>query len=164
MEVEKTVIYFSKVNPNGKIPSKRKEDAGYDLYACFEEEQIIIQPNEICLVPTGIATAFNSNYVLIVKERSSSGSKGLAVRMGVIDSGYRGEIMVGLNNTNNRPIIITKKSDYNDSGTILYPYNKAIAQAILLVVPNVLINEIPYDELLKYVSERKDSFLGASGK
>ena len=72
--------------------------------------------------------------------------------------------MVGLNNTNNRPIIITKKSDHNDSGTILYPYNKAIAQAILLVVPNVLINEIPYDELLKYVSERKDSFLGASGK
>ena len=38
-------LYFAKVNPNAIIPSKRLEDAGYDLYACFDEDYMVIQPH-----------------------------------------------------------------------------------------------------------------------
>jgi len=168
MRVEDHNIYFSKTSDKAVVPSKRSEDAGFDLYSCFDESEIVLQRNEIKLIPTGIATAFSPNYVLFVKERSSTGSIGLSVRMGVIDSGYRGEIKIGLNNTSDKIIIISKKVDKvthdEATNTVYYPYSKGIAQAVLLKIPNVSSTEIPYDELLKFSSERMDSFLGASGK
>ena len=167
MVKEQGTIYFSKTDPKGKIPTKRDEDAGFDIYACFEDDEIILNPNEIKLIPTGIATAFSADYVLFVKERSSTGSKGLAVRMGVIDSGFRGEIKIGLNNTSNKTIVITKREDVVNptfENIIYYPYSKAIAQAVLLVIPRIKSIEIPYEDLLRYESERMEGLLGASGK
>ena len=157
-------IYFAKVNSGGIIPQKRDEDAGYDFYPNFEEESMIIKQNEIKLIPTGIATAFHNNYVFIVKERSSTGSRGMSVRMGVIDSGYRGEIIIGINNTNCKPIIITKNKNFKDENYIIYPYDKAIAQGILVPIPKMKTQEVTYDELLAFTSERQKSSLGASGK
>ena len=45
-------IYWAKVKENAKIPSKRWEDAGYDLYPCFAEDYMEIQPNqtELCSI------------------------------------------------------------------------------------------------------------------
>lgn len=168
MNVKNHNIYFSKTNEESVVPSKRAEDAGFDLYACFSEAEIVLHPNEIKLISTGIATAFSTNYVLFVKERSSTGSIGLSVRMGVIDSGYRGEIKVGLNNTSDKTIIISKNVDkltFNETtNTLYYPYIKGIAQAVLLKIPTITSVEVPYEELLKFTSERMDSFLGSSGK
>ena len=93
-------LYFAKVNPNAIIPSKRDEDGGYDVYACFDEDYMVIQPHETKLIPSGIATAFSPKWVAIIKERGSNGSKGIAQRCGVIDSGYRNEWFVPLSNTN----------------------------------------------------------------
>ncbi len=156
-------IYFAKINENAIIPEKNEEDAGYDFNACFPEEQIIIHPNEIYLVPTGIATAFDRSYALIIKERSSTGAKCMSVRMGVVDSGYRGEIKIGINNTSNKTIIITKNVENNDDN-IYHPYTKAIAQGVLVKIPKLQSVEVSYEELLKFHSERKTSYLGASGK
>jgi len=164
MEIKNDVIYFAKVKSGGIIPEKRDEDAGYDFYPNFDNDFLIINPNEIVFVPTGIASAFSSSYVLIVKERSSTGAKGMSVRMGVIDSGYRGEIMIGINNTNNKPIKITKDFNLKEDNYIIHPYNKAIAQGILLPVPKLKLQEVSYNDLLEFESERKKSFLGASGK
>jgi dUTP pyrophosphatase len=164
MDIKSDTIYFAKVNPEGIIPKKRGEDAGYDFYSNFEEESIIIQPNEIKLISTGIASAFHYSYVLIVKERSSTGAKGMAIRMGVIDSGFRGEILIGINNTNNKPIIITKDKNFKDKNYIIHFYNKAIAQGILVPIPKMKIREVKYNELLNFDSKRKKSFLGASRK
>lgn len=160
------VIYFARTRPGAIIPAKRKEDSGYDVYSCFEEESLLLQPGDIKLVPTGIATAFADDYVLFIKERSSTGSIGLATRMGVIDSGFRGEIMIGLNNSNNIPILITKAVTQvvKEPQLIKYPYAKAIAQAVLCVIPKLEVEELDYDELLKIRSDRGVSFLGASGK
>lgn len=175
-------IYFAKVRPNAIIPSKRDEDAAYDIYSCFDEDKIVIRPNKIKLIPTGIASAFSSDYVLIAKERGSSGSKCMSVRMGVIDSGYRDEIFIGINNTGDKPIIIAKDvkklrekmkkeedalygTDINlDYHYIFYPYNKAIAQLILLPIPKVQVEELPYKELKNIKSERGTGKLGSSGK
>ena len=61
-KLEEDVIYFSKLNSNAKIPSKKDEDAGYDLYACFSENFFVIEPHETRPVPTGIAGAFSSKF------------------------------------------------------------------------------------------------------
>ena len=76
-------IKFAKVRPNAIIPSKRDEDMGFDIYACFDEDYIVINPHETKLIPTGIASACTSDYGFLVFERGSTGSKGIARRCGV---------------------------------------------------------------------------------
>ena len=53
-------LYWAKVKPDAKIPQKRYEDAGYDLYPCFEEDYMVIEPHETKLVPLGVASAFGA--------------------------------------------------------------------------------------------------------
>lgn len=79
-------LYFAKVKPGAIIPSKRDEDAAMDVYACFDEDYLVIPPHTTVLIPTGIATAFSSKWVALLRERGSNGSKGIAQRAGVIDS------------------------------------------------------------------------------
>lgn len=165
-------IYFAKVKPDGVIPTKRIEDGGYDLYSCFDNDYIILQPHETVLIPTGIASAFTDKWVAIVKERGSSGSRGLAVRLGVVDSGYRGELMIGITNTNSYPYIIAKsgvmtevlRDDRSLKHAKIYPYEKAIAQLLLVEVPKVKVKEVSYDVLKTFESERGNGKLGSSGK
>ena len=77
MKIKRDDLYFAKVKPEAIIPSKRDEDAAYDLYACFDEDYMVIAPHTTKLVPTGIATAFSPKWVAIIKERGSNGSKGM---------------------------------------------------------------------------------------
>ena len=158
-------IYFAKVKEDAVIPSKREEDGAFDIYACFEEDFIIIAPHETKLIPTGVASAFSSDYVAILKERGSNGSKGIGQRAGVIDSGYRGEWFLPLTNHNNVPVVISKSEEaFIKTPHILYPYAKAICQCIMVEVPKLPIKEISYEELLKFESERGTGALGSSGK
>ena len=74
--------------------------AGADLYAC-EDGDVVIKPNETKLIHTGIAMAIPEGLVGLIYARSGLASKrGLAPanKVGVIDSDYRGEIMVALHN------------------------------------------------------------------
>ena len=68
-------LYWAKVKEDAIIPTKRDEDAGYDLYPCFEEDYLEIKPLHTRLVPLGVATAFDASYVMILKERGSTGTK-----------------------------------------------------------------------------------------
>lgn len=162
-------LLFAKVKPNAIIPTKKEENAGYDIYACFDENThyLVIPPQETILVPTGIASAMNNNYYLQVEERGSTGSKGIKKSAGVIDSSYRGEIFIALTNTNSVPIVINK--DIIDPNTfdeliIVYPYTKAIAQLIVHEVPKMQVKEISYDKLKSIPSDRGCGILGSSGK
>ena len=161
-------LYFAKVNPNAIIPSKRDEDGGYDVYACFDEDYMVIQPHETKLIPSGIATAFSPKWVAIIKERGSNGSKGIAQRCGVIDSGYRNEWFIPLTNTTNKTVTISKLPKEQlplmlQEG-IVYPYTKGIAQFIMVEVPKFDVHEIPYDDLKQFDSERGMGCLGSSNK
>ena len=60
-------IYFAKVRPDAIIPTKRQEDACYDLWT---NEEVILPPQIPIPVDTGIATAFDSDWVAVIKERS----------------------------------------------------------------------------------------------
>lgn len=160
-------VRFAKVKPDAIIPSKRLEDAGMDVYACFDEDYLVIPPHTTVMISTGIASACSVDYVFLLRERGSNGSKGLAQRAGVIDSGYRGEWFVPLTNTNRVPIVIAKQGVelpliYSDA--IIYPYEKGIAQALVVPVPRLAIEEMPYDNLKQIPSERGNGALGSSGK
>ena len=183
-------VKFAKVRPNAIIPSKRDEDMGFDIYACFEENYILINPHETKLSPTGLASACDPGYGFLVFERGSTGSKGIARRCGVIDSGYRNEWFIGLTNTTEYALYISKltkeelmKLDYasvknlfGDAAccypeldeywydAIVYPYSKAIAQALVIPVPNVNREEISYEDLKTIPSDRGLGALGSSGK
>ena len=96
-------IKIKKVNSNAKLPYRATEgSAGADLFACLEEESVILKPNERILIPTGIAISLSDiNYGAFIFPRSSLSSKfgiSLANCVGVVDSDYRGEITVVLHN------------------------------------------------------------------
>jgi dUTP pyrophosphatase len=73
---------------------------------------------------------------------------------------------VPITNHNTKPLLITKEADteHLQDDFIVYPYSKAICQAVLLPVPKVQINEISYEELKEFKSERGMGHLGSSGK
>lgn len=158
------IIYFSKIKESANIPSKRDEDGAFDIYPCFEEDYLVIEPHKTKLIPTGLASAFSSDYVAILKERGSTGTKGIGQRAGVVDSGYRGEWFVPVTNHNNIPLVISKNNICGITNMLVYPYNKAICQCIMVEVPKLHTIEIPYEDLLKIESERGIGALGSSGK
>lgn len=160
-------IYFAKMREGAKIPSKRVEDGAFDIYACFEEAYIEIAPSETKMIPTGLASAFSPSYVAILKERGSTGTKGMGQRAGVVDSGYRGEWFIPITNHNAVPLIIAKASCKLFEGredVILYPYEKGISQCIMVEVPPLQTEELSYEQLLQFKSERGTGRLGSSGK
>ncbi|MNH66480.1 deoxyuridine 5'-triphosphate nucleotidohydrolase [compost metagenome] len=167
-------LYFAKVKPTAIIPSKRDEDGCYDVYADQSIEEITISPGQIVEVPTGIASAFSSKYRLdFQRERGSTGSIGLTPRCGQIDSGFRGEIFLKLQNVSQHNIIITSRVSEVEReinfkelkpNTIYYPITKAVCQAALEIVPDVEVKEIPYKELEKIPSQRGKGKLGSSNK
>ena len=183
IELHDNDLLFAKVRPDAIIPTKDNENAGYDIYANFEEDYIIIPPHKTTLISTGIASAISDKYYLQVHERGSTGSKGIKYSAGVIDSSYRGEIFVALTNTNNVEVVISKltENDYtyeNEIGqlatkrfgdfdyntAIIYPYTKAIAQLVVHEVPKMNVKEISYNDLKKIPSKRGSGSLGSSGK
>lgn len=168
-------ILFAKVKENAIIPSKEKYNAGYDIYACFDEDFIIIEPHQTKLVSTGIASVIPEDYYIQICERGSTGSKGIKSSAGVIDSSYRGEWFMAVTNINTKPLIIGKKEYFDkiDSSLkclyekeyIIYSYSKAIFQGIVHKVHNQLkVEEISMDKLNNYKSERGAGSLGSSGK
>lgn len=179
MIVDENKILWAKTKENAIIPTKEDENAGYDIYACFEEDYIIINPMSTKLIPTGIACALNEKYYMQLEERGSTGSKGIKRSAGIIDSGYRGEIFVALTNCNKIPIIISKSKDKTEfenskilskdfdvfwNDYIFYPYSKAICQGIIHESIKLQNEEVSYEELLKYSSNRGTGKLGSSKK
>lgn len=170
-------LIFAKVRETAKVPSKRDEDAGFDLYADFEEDFFVIGAGETRPVPTGIATAFSPRFYAQIEERSSLGKLGIKKNAGVIDSGYRGEYFIMLYNTNKKPFVISKTpSDefadefevngekYNKNDVIIYPYTKAICQMVMHEIPKLNVSEISYDKLKEISSERGSGAFGSSNK
>lgn len=100
-------IKFIKLHENAIVPTYGSQcAAGADLYALLEDEAVTIAPNETLLIHTGIAMQIPDGYAGMIFARSGIATKrGLAPanKVGVIDSDYRGEIMVPLHNHTNTP-------------------------------------------------------------
>jgi len=94
-------IRVKKLKDNAILPTYGStEAAGADLYACLEAS-VLIQPGESVFVPTGLAMEIPKGCAGLIYARSGLACKrGLAPanKVGVIDSDYRGELIVVLHN------------------------------------------------------------------
>jgi dUTP pyrophosphatase len=84
------------------------EDLGYDI---FSLESVLLEPHKTIRVRTGISVEARHPETgtplgLLVRDRSSMASKGIATTAGVIDAGYRGEVQIVMTNLGDSPIQI----------------------------------------------------------
>jgi len=97
------------LRPNAKLPERKTAGSvGFDIAACLNEE-VIIKPGETRMIGSGLAIALEPGYAAFVYARSGLGIKhGMipANCVGVIDSDYRGEVIVGLKNTSDVPFTV----------------------------------------------------------
>lgn len=167
-------VYFAKVKEDAVIPTKRDEDAGYDIYCNVDGvktdeglvHELLLEKGKVNFIPTGIASYNNKEFYLDLKhERSSVAKFGVVLLAGCVDSGFLGEIKI-MAIPLIKNILITSKVDEVEEldNVILYPYRKAFAQIIVSPVPKINIKEITYSELLKLPSARGIGGWGSSGK
>ncbi len=99
-------VRVKKLKDKAVLPTYGSEfAAGADLYAC-EDGEVTINAGETVLIHTGIALEIPTGFAGLIYARSGIATKrGLAPanKVGVIDSDYRGEIMVALHNHSNIP-------------------------------------------------------------
>ncbi len=142
-------VLIKKLDPSVELPAYKTEGAsGMDLMALVKEP-INLTPNSSCLVPTGLAIAFSSDFEIQIRPRS-----GLAVKNsisvlntpGTIDSDYRGEIKVILFNHGKSDFLINNKD--------------RIAQMILTPVIKMDLEET--DDLPETI--RGEGGFGSTGK
>lgn len=153
------------------MPTKKVEDAGWDVYADLGgKARIIIPARTPTKIPTGLAMAFSNDYCFnLGSERSSIAKHGITSLGGVIDSGYRGEVFVNLFSEKDAIIYHTNdigvEIEYNeDLDILLIPSTKAVVQGLFQCVPKLTPKEEPYEKLKQYTSERGTGTLGSSGK
>jgi dUTP pyrophosphatase len=128
---------IQRLRPEAVVPARAYSgDAGLDLSACARVE---LAPRERALVPTGLAVAIPEGYAGFVQPRS-----GLAARHGIsivntpglVDSGYRGELLVNLVNTDEHEAFVVEPG-------------MRIAQLVILPIPElelVEVDELPASE------------------
>ena len=96
------MIFIKQLNPKAKVPTYGSEGAAcFDFYACLDKDELVVPPHTMVKVGTGLAFGLDFGNVLFMYSRSGHGFKhGLRFVncVGVIDSDYRGEVMVGLYN------------------------------------------------------------------
>ena len=104
-------VLFRKEHIDAQLPTKANyEDAGFDLRAI---KDYVIEPGETVFVDTGISVAIPRGHVGLLFQRSSMVRVGLQLAncVGVIDSGYRGNLMAAIRNTNEENTCTIIKGD-----------------------------------------------------
>jgi dUTP pyrophosphatase len=101
------MLKVKRLTPHASVPTigHPGEDIGYDLYA---SEDITLAARGAVGVPTGIAIEFHPPAGGVVKTRSGMAKKRLLCNAGVIDAGYRGEIIVLMENLGDEPYAIKR--------------------------------------------------------
>ena len=96
------MLKVRRLSPHATLPTigHPGEDIGYDLYA---SENVVLSARSAAGVPTGIAIEFDPPAGAVVKTRSGMAKKRLLCNAGVIDAGYRGEIIVLMENLGDQP-------------------------------------------------------------
>jgi len=97
------------IKPNAKLPERQTAGSvGYDISACMDSE-VTIESGETHKVGSGFAIALEPGYAAFIYARSGLGINHGVVPancVGVIDSDYRGEVIVGLKNYSDTPYTV----------------------------------------------------------
>lgn len=140
-------VHIKLLDPELPAPAYAKPgDAGADLRSRVDFE---LEPGERALVPTGVAIALPEGYVGLVHPRSGLATKnGITIvnAPGTVDSGYRGELMVTLLNTDKTKSFHVQRGD-------------RIAQLVIQKYEHATFTVV--DELEQ--TERGSSGFGSSG-
>ncbi len=108
-------------------------DAGMDLYC---PHQLIIEPNETHLIKMGIACEMTDEYLpvsfmLVPRSSISKTPLRMSNSIGIIDSGYRGEIMASVDNISNEDYMITPGQRlFQIVHPTLYPFNTDVVKEL----------------------------------
>lgn len=143
------MIFYKKTNSNAIPPTKgSKYAAGYDLYACISEPEIIM-PHSSVMIGTGIVVEPPVGHFGGVFARSGLATK-MGIRpancVGVIDEDYRGEIKVSLHNDSDAPYTVNP--------------NDRVAQIVFIpYLDNDLVEDNDLTE-----TDRGDSGFGSTGQ
>lgn len=163
-------VKVKRLHNDAVIPRYAREgDAGFDLVAV---EDTIIEPGETAVIKTGIAFELPTGYEMQIRPRSGITAKTkLRVQLGTVDSGYRGEVGVIVDNIHSGRypngavhrygfnLDGTKTSDTHRYGAYIIRKGDRIAQAVINRIPTVQITEV--DELGD--SDRGGGGFGSSG-
>jgi dUTP pyrophosphatase len=97
-ETKAVELKWLKLNPNAKIPAAQTAGAAcFDLTATLETSELIINPGEVTLIPTGLAVEIPAGYEMQIRARSGLSAKfgfALVNGIGTIDCDYRGELKI----------------------------------------------------------------------
>ena len=148
-ESKALVVKFKKLNDEAVIPSYAKEgDAGLDLTAVSFEYDATL---DAYVYHTGLAMEIPKGYVGLVYPRSSNRKTDayMTNHVGVIDSGYRGEVLVTFKNRDKLSLIMAP-----------YVSGERVAQLIVMAYP--MINVVEATELSE--TERGTDGHGSTGK
>lgn len=145
MKVEVCIVCEGIVHTEKPLQKAHDDDAAYDIRSNMSG---IIKPGERLMVSTGIKIAVEAGYCCFVQPRSGLAAKhGISVvnSPGLIDSGYRNEIFVILENRGEKEFSFSA--------------GERIAQLLVLELPNTMLKEV--DELPD--SERGMNGIGSTG-
>jgi dUTP pyrophosphatase len=139
------LIKVKKIKNDAIVPAYvHNGDAGMDIFAA---EDVIIRTDGRVKVPTGIAMEIPDGYVGLVWDKSGlSMNHGLKTLGGVIDAGYRGEVIIGVANLSDEDYTIKK--------------GHKVAQILIQKVESPGIKEV--EELSS--SDRGEKGFGSTGK
>jgi dUTP pyrophosphatase len=139
---------FRRLRPEARLPeAAHPGDAGLDLRAA---EPAKVGPGERAMIPTGLAVAIPDGHAGLVLPRSGLASKQgltLANSPGLIDAGYRGEVIVAVVNLDRGQAVTIEAGD-------------RIAQLVVVALPSVtpsFVDELPD-------STRGEDGFGSSGR
>ncbi len=140
LQVQYTDAYKALDLPPFTAP--RDGDAGYDIRTI---ETTTLKPGEQVALPTGLRVAIPSGFVGLVKDRSSMAKRGFTTSAGVIDSGYRGEVLILLRNQTTEVMTVEQ--------------GERIAQMLLIPV-----FAFPVEEATLDATERGADGFGSTGR
>jgi dUTP pyrophosphatase len=143
-----TTLPFKRLDPDAVLPERAHlGDAGFDLRSAIDVE---VGPGERAMVPTGIAVAIPDGCAGLVLPRSGLASKHgltMANAPGLIDAGYRGEVICAVVNLDRRMPVKIARGD-------------RIAQLVIVDTPELepgWVDELP-------PSSRGEAGFGSTGK
>jgi len=142
-----TELPFRKLRPDAKLPAAQHPgDAGLDLCSAVD---VVVEPGERVMIPTGVAVAIPDGHAGLVLPRSGLASKQgltMANSPGLIDAGYRGEVICAAVNLDREEAVKILVGD-------------RIAQLVIVEIPTVAptwVEELP-------ASTRGEGGFGSTG-
>lgn len=150
-------IKIARLHANAQIPKRASDGAAcFDLHAVLEDDVhlnhgLTVHPGTSEIIRTGLAFEIPLGSAMLIYSRSGHGFKNsvrLSNATGVIDADYRGEVQVALHNDGKAKFKVR--------------HGDRIAQAMIVELPYVFIEEVPADQLSS--TARGTGGLGSTGK